>query len=200
MILRLVADREAQPTAVVLDGRTPQSTPESGGRAGYDGAKRKNGSKFHAAVDTLGHLLALEVAAAREQEWAQVAELTARIQEVTGRTVEFVDHGYTGDAAAGAAEASGLRLEVVKHTEARKGFVLLPRRWGGRADVRVAGPVPPLGAGLRAADGDADGLAVARPPRAAVAQARTQECMAGSSDEGGHAGPGGRRRRTVAAR
>src|SRR5262245_17605246 len=61
MILRLVGEREAQPTGVVLDGRTLQSTPESGARAGYDGHKRRNGSKVHVAVDTLGHLLALKV-------------------------------------------------------------------------------------------------------------------------------------------
>jgi transposase len=131
MILRLVAEREAQPTAAVLDGRTLQSTPESGGRAGYDGAKKRKGSKVHLAVDTLGHLLALKVTAANEQERAQVAELTAKIQEVTGGTVEvaFVDQGYTGEAAADQAKANGIRLEVVKHTEAKKGFVLLPRRW-----------------------------------------------------------------------
>jgi transposase len=131
MILRLVLGREAQPTGTVFDGRTVQSTPESGGRAGYDGAKRRKGSKVHIAVDTLGHLLALKVTAADEQERAQVADLAARVQEVTGRTVEvaFVDQGYTGEAAAEQAEASGIRLEVVKHTEAKRGFVLLPRRW-----------------------------------------------------------------------
>jgi transposase len=131
MILRMVGEREAQPTAAVPDGRTLQSTPESGGRAGYDGAKKKNGSKVHIAVDTLGHLLALKVTAADEQERAQVAELTARIQEVTGGTVEvaFVDQGYTGEAAATDARENGIRLEVVKHPEAKRGFVLLPRRW-----------------------------------------------------------------------
>ena len=131
MILRLVDEREAQPTATILDGRTLQSTPESGGRAGYDGAKKKRGSKVHLAVDTLGNLLALKVTAANEQERAQVAELTARIQEVTGGTVEvaFVDQGYTGAETADQAKANGIRLEVVKHTEAKRGFVLLPRRW-----------------------------------------------------------------------
>ena len=131
MILRLVDEREAQPTATILDGRTLQSTPESGGRAGYDGAKKKKGSKVHLAVDTLGNLLALNVTAANEQERAQVAELTARIQEVTGGTVEvaFVDQGYTGAETADQAKANGIRLEVVKHTEAKRGFVLLPRRW-----------------------------------------------------------------------
>src|SRR5262245_45534451 len=131
MILRMAGEREAQPTAAVLDGRTLQSTPESGGRAGYDGAKKKNGSKVHVAVDTLGHLLALRVTAANEQERAQVAGLTARVQEVTGGTVEvaFVDQGYTGEAAADEAQQNGVRLEVVRHAEAKRGFVLLPRRW-----------------------------------------------------------------------
>jgi transposase len=131
VILRLVNERNAQPSATIMDGRTLQSTPESGSRAGYDGAKKKNGSKVHAAVDTLGNLLALKVTAANEQERAQVAELAAKVQEVTGGTVEvtFVDQGYTGEDAAKQAQTNGIRLEVVKHTEAKKGFVLLPRRW-----------------------------------------------------------------------
>jgi len=131
IILRLVDGREAQPTATILDARTLQSTPESGGRAGYDGAKRKKGSKVHIAVDTLGHLLALLVTAASEQERGQVGELTARVQAVTGGTVEvaFVDQGYTGDAAAEQAAANGITLEVVRLPEAKRGFVLLPRRW-----------------------------------------------------------------------
>ena len=131
VILRLVDGREAQPSAAILDGRTLQSTPESGGRAGYDGAKKKNGSKVHLAVDTMGHLLTLKVTAANEQERAQVAELAKQLQEVTGGTVEiaFVDQGYTGQDAAEQASGHGVKPEVVKHTEAKKGFVLLPRRW-----------------------------------------------------------------------
>jgi transposase len=131
VILRLVLERNPRPSAAILDGRTVQSTPESGGRAGFDGHKKKNGSKVHVAVDTLGNLLALKVTAANEQERAQVGDLAAKVQEVTGQTVEvaFVDQGYTGEDAARAADGHGIRLEVVKHTEAKKGFVLLPRRW-----------------------------------------------------------------------
>src|SRR6267378_2210934 len=129
--LRLLHQRDEQPSAMILDGRTLQSTPESGDRAGYDGAKKKKGSKVHVAVDTLGNLLALKVTAANEQERAQVAELAAQVQEVTGGTVEigFVDQGYTGENAAQQARDHGIQLEVVKHTEAKRGFVLLPRRW-----------------------------------------------------------------------
>jgi transposase len=130
-LLRLAVGRSADPTAVILDGRTLQSTPESGGRAGYDGHKRQNGSKVHIAVDTLGYLLALHVTPANEQERAQVAELAQQVQDVTAETVQvaFVDQGYPGPDAAQAATDHGLELIVVKLPEAKKGFVLLPKRW-----------------------------------------------------------------------
>lgn len=130
-VLRLLAERSAEPSAVILDGRTMQSTPESGARAGYDGYKRKKGSKVHVAVDTLGHLLALKVTPANEQERAQVADLIEEVQEVTEGHVEaaFVDQGYTGEEPAAQAGRQGVRLIVVKLEEAKRGFVLLPRRW-----------------------------------------------------------------------
>jgi transposase len=130
-LLRLAEGREAQPSAVVLDARTLQSTPESGGRAGYDGHKRKKGSKTHMAVDTLGTLLAMVVTPANEQERTPVAELAEAVQEVTGEHVElaYVDQGYTGEEVAQAAAQHGIALEVVKLPEAKRGFVLLPRRW-----------------------------------------------------------------------
>lgn len=130
-VLRLLAQKDAEPSAVILDGRTMQSTPESGARGGYDGYKRRKGSKVHIGVDTLGHLLALKITAANEQERAQVGELAREIQQVTGDKVElaFVDQGYTGEEPAAQAAAHGMRLEVVKLQEAKRGFVLLPRRW-----------------------------------------------------------------------
>ena len=130
-VLRIAEGRQEMPTAAIFDSRTMQSTPESGGRSGYDGAKRRKGSKVHLAVDTLGHLLALRVTAADEQDRAQVSELAKRVQEETGETVEiaYVDQGYTGENAADAAEEHGIKLEVVKLPTAKRGFVLLPRRW-----------------------------------------------------------------------
>jgi len=131
MLLREIAERAQQPSAAIFDARTLQSSPESGARAGFDGHKRRKGSKVHIAVDTLGHLLALLVTPANEQERAQVAELAKKVQQVTGETVEvaFVDQGYTGEPPAQDAEAQGIRLEVIKLPTAKHGFVLLPRRW-----------------------------------------------------------------------
>ena len=130
-LLRLAKGRKEQPTAAIFDSRTLQSTPESGERAGYDGHKRKRGSKTHIAVDTLGHLLALYVTPANEQDRAQVEELARQVQAVTEQSVEvaFVDQGYTGDQPAQAAQGQGMQLKVIKLPEAKKGFVLLPRRW-----------------------------------------------------------------------
>ena len=130
-ILRLAAGRAPEPSAVILDSQTLQSTPDSGAHAGYDGAKRKRGSKVHVAVDTLGHLLALYATPADAQDRAQVAELAAQVQAVTGDHVvlAFADQGYTGQQAAQDAAAHGIHLEVVKLPDVKRGFVLLPRRW-----------------------------------------------------------------------
>ena len=128
---RVLLGRPATPTAIVLDGRTLQSTPESGHRAGYDGAKKRKGSKAHIAVDTLGHLLSVVITPANEQERAQVGDLCRRVQEVTGQTVRvgFVDQGYTGEETEYAAAVHDIDLQVVKKPEGQTGFVFLPRRW-----------------------------------------------------------------------
>ena len=77
--------------------------------------------------------------AASEQERAQVGELCQAVQEVTGQNVKlaFADQDrqygvmpcYTGKATQAGATAHGIESEIVKHTEAKKGFVVLPKRW-----------------------------------------------------------------------
>ena len=131
LILRMAEGREPYPSAAILDSRTLQSTPESGHRGGYDGGKRKKGSKVHLAVDTLGHLLALHVTPANEQDRQQVSALAQEVQQVTHGTVQlaYVDQGYTGEQPESDAAEAGIELSVVKLNRARRGFVLLPRRW-----------------------------------------------------------------------
>jgi transposase len=128
---RVLLGRTAPPTAIVLDGRTLQSTPESGHRAGYDGAKKCKGSKAHIAVDTLGQLLSVVITPANEQERAQVGELCRQVQQVTGQTgqVGFVDQGDTGQEPEDAAAMHDIDLQVVKKPEGQTGFGFLPRRW-----------------------------------------------------------------------
>ena len=130
-VLRLAQGRSEEPSAAVLDSRTLRSTPESGARAAWDGHKRTRGSKLHLAVDTLGHLLALHVTPANADDRSAVSTLAEAVQDATGESVNlaYVDQGYTGKRPAQAAAAHGITLEVVKLPEAKRGFVLLPRRW-----------------------------------------------------------------------
>ncbi len=119
---------------------------------------------MHAAVDTLGHLLALFVSPANEQERAWVGELAGAVQEATGESVElaYVDEGYTGGRPTEEAEAHGMRLEVVKHEEAKRGFVLLPRRLCRGAGFRMGIAIQAVGEGLREATHRFGGVALCR--------------------------------------
>ncbi len=132
VLLRWTQGRADNPTAAILDSRTLPSPPESGARAGDDGHKRRTGSTIHLAVDTLGHLLAVQVTPADDQDRAHVGVLAAMVQVVTGETVEvaFVDQGYTGNVPREAAAVHAIRLAVAKLPDAKRGFILLPRRWG----------------------------------------------------------------------
>jgi transposase len=130
-MIRLGEGKTEQPTAAVIDSRTLQGSVENGDRGGHDGHKRKQGTKLHLAVDTLGQFLAMTVTAANAGDRAQVEDVTEAIQQATGDSVEvvYVDQGYTGQAAEDAAASAGIRLDVVKLPDTKRGFVLLPRRW-----------------------------------------------------------------------
>ena len=143
-LVRVYSRREPKAAAGVIDSRTIQCTPESGARACYDGAKKRKGSKVHARVDTLGNLLTRHITPASAQDREQVRQLAQAVREATGETVHliFADQGYTGGEAPQGAQAHAITLQLVKHTEAKRGFVLLPRRWmverrfGGAARFR----------------------------------------------------------------
>lgn len=83
------------------------------------------------AVDTLGHLLALNVTSADEQDRARVGAFARAVQKVMEKSLEvaYVDQGYTAERPSEAAEKHRIRLKVVKLPEAKRGFVLLPKSW-----------------------------------------------------------------------
>lgn len=131
LVLRVCQGKRAAPTAAIIDSRTIRSTPESGPLSGCDAYKRTRGSKVHKVVDTLGNPLALHVTPANESERDQVERLAKDVQGVTGERVTtlYADQGYTGRDVAADAKAHGMELVVVGLKEARRGFVLLPKRW-----------------------------------------------------------------------
>ena len=149
------------PTAAIFDSATRQSTPESGHRAGYDGYKRRKGSKIHLAVDTLGELLAVLVTPADAQDREQVAALAAAVQDATGQTVElaFVDQGYTGEqpprTRPSARHPAGGRQAGGGQARLRAAAPAL----GGGALLRLGGALPPLGQRLRTVARNGGGLA-----------------------------------------
>ena len=147
MLLRLAVGRDPEPTAAIFDARTMQSTPESGARAGYDGHKRKKGSKVHMAVDTLGHLLAMHVTPANEQERAQVEELARAVQEVTKEHVElaYVDQGYTGEEAAEGGCRAGHSPEGGEAARGQTRLRAASQALGGGAILRLDEPLSPTG-------------------------------------------------------
>ncbi len=167
LLLRAIKGRQPRLSATIWDGRTLQSSPESGGRAGYDGYKRRKGSKVHQAVDTLGYLLAVHVTPASEQI-AQVDQLAQAVQAVTGEQVElaYVDQGYSGDAPEHAAATHGIRPRHAPgrgqtlRGQARLRLVAPPL--GGRAQLRLDGTLSPPRPRLRAVAENAGRVALSR--------------------------------------
>ncbi|MEX3816529.1 transposase [Paraburkholderia sp. BR13439] len=89
------------------------------------------GSNVDMAVDIFEQLLAAHVMPANEQEHALFGELARQIQHAKGQTVKvaFADQGYTCEEPAQAALDEEIELQIIKRTEAKNGFVPLPRRW-----------------------------------------------------------------------
>ena len=160
-IIRVSQGRKGQPSAAVIDGRTLQSTCESGPRAGHDGYKRKMGSKVHMAVDTMGNLLALTVTPADEQERSQVKALCEAVQRRHGRDGQagVGGSGLHGRSGQGRCQGDGDRVAGGEAARGEEGVRAAAQALGGGAQFRLDGEVQKAEPGLRAAAAGAGGAA-----------------------------------------
>src|ERR1700685_2418707 len=130
MASREAVGREASPTAGVIDSQSVKTT-ESGGPRGYDAGKKINCRKRHILTDTIGLPVGMIVHPADIQDRDGAPSLLARVRSSFPwlRHV-FADGGYAGEKLQDALENLGdWTIEIVKRSDAAKGFVLLPRRW-----------------------------------------------------------------------
>lgn len=122
--------RKANPSAGVIDSQSVKTT-EAGGPRGYDAGKKVKGRKRHLLTDTQGHLIAAVVHSADVQDRDGAPALLAAVRSAFPSLHHlFADAAYAGQKLEQAlAKLGQWTLEIIRRSDAVKGFEPLPRRW-----------------------------------------------------------------------
>lgn len=136
-------ERDAQPTAAIIDSQSTRISTQ-GGESGFDAGKKVKGRKRHLVVDTLGLLLAVTITAAsvQDRDAAPVAVASA-CQKYQTLEKLFADSAYAGQCAERIEHDLSIAVDIVRRPHpngqwrdsqmplwpTKTGFAVLPKRW-----------------------------------------------------------------------